>query len=140
MLDIVRLPLRTFLVRVQSSLLVLAVGGLLAFTSSSKIEAAELIMLEEDGCPWCQQWREDIGGIYPVTDEGKIAPLRVVNIHDPLPKDLQFLVKGGYTPTFVLVDKGKEIGRIRGYPGESFFWGLLSVIIEKLPKTDKSST
>jgi thioredoxin-related protein len=64
----------------------------------------------------------------------------VVNIHDPLPKDLSFLVKGGYTPTFVLVDKGKEIGRIRGYPGESFFWGLLSVIIEKLPKADKSST
>ncbi len=136
MLDIVRAPMRFLFV----SMSIVAFTGLLAFTPAGRVQAAELIMLEEDGCPWCQQWREEVGGIYPVTDEGKIAPLRVVNIHDPLPDDLKFLVKGGYTPTFVLVDKGKEIGRIRGYPGESFFWGLLSVIIEKLPKSDKSST
>jgi hypothetical protein len=136
LLDIVRKPLRFLFTGIS----VLAFASLLLFAPATDAGAAELIMLEEDGCPWCEQWREDIGGIYPVTDEGKIAPLRVVNIHDPLPKDLSFLVKGGYTPTFVLVDKGKEIGRIRGYPGESFFWGLLSVIIEKLPKADKSST
>jgi hypothetical protein len=136
LLDIVRKPLRFLFTGIS----VLAFASLLLFAPATDAGVAELIMLEEDGCPWCEQWREDIGGIYPVTDEGKIAPLRVVNIHDPLPKDLSFLVKGGYTPTFVLVDKGKEIGRIRGYPGESFFWGLLSVIIEKLPKADKSST
>jgi len=35
-------------------------------------------------------------------------------------------------PLFVLVNNGEEIGRIRGYPGEDHFWGLLSVLIKKL--------
>ena len=36
------------------------------------------------------------------------------------------------TPLFVLVDRGREIGRIRGYPGEDHFWGLLGVLMKKL--------
>ena len=32
----------------------------------------------------------------------------------------------------VLIDKGQEIGRIRGYPGEDYFWGLLGMLIKKL--------
>lgn len=35
-------------------------------------------------------------------------------------------------PLFVLVNSGREIGRIRGYPGEDNFWGLLGVLIKKL--------
>ena len=34
-----------------------------------------------------------------------------------------------FTPTFVLVDDGREIGRIEGYPGEDFFWGLLERLL-----------
>jgi len=120
-------PLRSFLV-----------ASLLLISSFSNSIAAELVMLEEDGCPWCQRWQEEVGVIYSKTEEGKVAPLRMVDIHGPLPEDLKFLVKGGFTPTFILVDKGKEIGRIRGYPGESFFWGLLAQLIEKLPKDGNS--
>jgi len=35
-----------------------------------------------------------------------------------------------FTPTFVLMQDGVEIGRIEGYPGEDFFWGLLNQMIE----------
>ncbi len=34
-----------------------------------------------------------------------------------------------FTPTFVLFDDGREIGRIEGYPGEDFFWGLLQNLV-----------
>ena len=95
--------------------------------------AAQLVMLEEDGCSWCELWNEEVGVIYHKTPEGKRARLRRVDIHDALPDDLAFLVKGGYTPTFVLVDKGRELGRIRGYPGEDFFWGLLNKMLRRLP-------
>ncbi len=90
-------------------------------------------MLEQEGCHYCERWDEEIGILYHKTDEGKAAPLRRVDIHDPLPADLANLNTGNYTPTFVLIDKGNEIGRIRGYPGEDFFWGLLSQIMKKLP-------
>ena len=29
------------------------------------------------------------------------------------------------------IHDGKEVGRILGYPGESFFWGYLEEIVEK---------
>ena len=123
-----------------SSLRALLIGLFLTGFSVSAPNAAELIMLEEAGCPWCELWREEVGVIYPKTKEGKIAPVREISIDDTLPDDLKFLVKGNYTPTFILIDNGKEIGRIRGYPGESFFWGLLSQLIDKLPNSGKPSS
>ncbi len=125
---------------IGSPLRMLLAASLLMISTVTSSFAAELVMLEEDGCPWCEMWRAEVGVIYSKTEEGKVAPLRVVDIHDPLPDDLKFMVKGGFTPTFVLVDQGKEIGRIRGYPGESFFWGLLSLMIDKLPKSGNSSS
>ena len=98
----------------------------------NKAEAAQLIMVEQRLCEWCEAWHKDVGSIYHKTPEGKMAPLRRVSIHDDLPPDLQFITGLVYTPTFILIDGGKEIGRIRGYPGEDFFWGLLQQLIGKL--------
>ena len=91
---------------------------------------AELLMFEHDGCPWCVMWDRDLGAIYPKTWEGKVAPLRKVDILAPLPEDLPDVVVERATPIFVLVVDGKEIGRIRGYPGEDFFWGLLGDMLQ----------
>ena len=95
--------------------------------------AQQLVMIEEHGCYWCERWNEEVGVIYHKTSEGKRAPLRRIDMHDKLPNDLSFLAKGGYTPTFVLINEGREVGRIRGYPGEDFFWGLLGKLLDKLP-------
>ena len=95
--------------------------------------AAELIMFEEQGCPWCEAWHREIGPIYPKTPEGRRAPLRQVDMHAPRPDDLAGIKAVRYSPTFVLVDRGSEVGRIQGYPGEDFFWGLLAGLIERLP-------
>ena len=65
--------------------------------------------------------------------EGKQAPLRRVDIHDDMPEDLLEIAPVIYTPTFVLLHEGVEIGRIKGYPGEDFFWGMLDQLIKKLP-------
>ncbi|MGI9355387.1 MAG: transcriptional regulator [Rhizobiaceae bacterium] len=96
--------------------------------------AAELIMFEQDYCEYCERWNEEVGVVYHKTVEGKRAPLRRLDIHGSLPEDLAYLTTGAFTPTFVLVDKGKEVGRIRGYPGEDFFWGLLGQMLKKLPE------
>ena len=90
-------------------------------------------MFEQDACEWCEEWHDTIAPIYPLSQEGKIAPLRRVDIFDPIPADIAHIPRGGFTPTFVLIDEGREIGRIRGYPGEDFFWGLLGQLIMKLP-------
>ncbi len=114
----------------------------LVFSSGSWVtaKAASLIMVEQEYCEYCEAWNENVGVIYDKTDEGKKAPLRRVDIHDPMPDDLNFITGVIFTPTFVLVDNGKEIGRIRGYASESFFWGLLQKLIDKLPEKEISSS
>ncbi|MBS0535746.1 MAG: hypothetical protein JSR72_16955 [Proteobacteria bacterium] len=94
--------------------------------------AAELVMFEDAGCVWCARFNAEVGPIYSKTDEGKRAPLRRVDSGGALPADLAFIAPERLTPLFVLVDGGREIGRIRGYPGEDHFWGLLDVLLKKL--------
>lgn len=92
------------------------------------IAAAELVMVEQAGCHYCERWNSDIGHIYPKTEEGKLAPLRRVDLRN-LPADIKFVSRPVFTPTFVLVENGEELGRIEGYPGDEFFWFLLEKLI-----------
>ena len=89
-------------------------------------------MFEQAGCAWCQTFDREIAPIYAKTEEGRRAPLRRVDITRKLPADLSFIKVERLAPLFVLVDQGREIGRIRGYPGDDNFWGLLGVLIKKL--------
>lgn len=94
--------------------------------------AAELVMVEQAGCHWCERWNEEIGVIYDKTAEAMQAPLRREDIF-ALPSDLNFNTRPQFTPTFILFEGTEEIGRIEGYPGEDFFWPLLNQLIAKLP-------
>jgi thioredoxin-related protein len=111
-----------------------------SFTSANTASAAELIMFEERGCEWCETWNEEVGDIYNETETGKSAPLRRVLISDPRPGDLKSIEGIHFTPTFVVIHKGKEIGRILGYPGEGFFWGYLEEIVKKIDGHQRKSS
>jgi len=95
---------------------------------------AELVMFESSACVWCEAWDEEVGQIYPKTDEAKILPLRKVDIDDPLPPSLQWVKGVVFTPTFIVVEDNKEVGRIVGYSGEAFFWGFLSKLANQVSK------
>ena len=97
--------------------------------------AAELVMVERDGCPWCQAFDREIAPVYARTPEGQRAPLRRIQLADAVPPDLSFLSIERLTPLFILVDGGREIGRIRGYPGPEGFWTQLAVLMGRLPQT-----
>jgi hypothetical protein len=107
----------------------------LAFPLTSGTRAAELIMLERPGCPWCARWHEEIGIAYPKSEEGRRAPIRFVDITKSWPADLDWLARERMTPTFILVENGVEVARLRGYPGADFFWPYLDEMLEKLTTT-----
>lgn len=109
--------------------LTLVLGGLAGPATS-----AELLMFEERGCPWCLRWKQEVGVGYPKTPEGRRAPLRTVEIHTGTPQGISLDLPVRVSPTFVLVnDEGREVGRIVGYPGADFFWGLFGEMARKLP-------
>ena len=106
---------------------------------ASPLMAAELVMLEQPGCVWCKRFNDEIAPQYGKTEEGRTAPLRRVDITKPWPEDLASIARERLTPTFVLVHEGEEIGRLRGYPGDEFFWGLLGGMLERLPARAEAS-
>ncbi|MCH2095167.1 MAG: hypothetical protein MK160_08635 [Rhodobacteraceae bacterium] len=88
-----------------------------------------MLMAEEPGCYWCALWDEEIGPIYDKTAEGRQAPLQRFDILSP-PPDVVFIRDVHFTPTFIVIQDGAEVGRIEGYPGDDFFWGLLGMILD----------
>jgi thioredoxin-related protein len=107
-------------------------GAMLIALAATEVRAAELVMFEQASCVWCESFNREIAPVYGKTDEGRRAPLRRVDVAGPVPQELAFIDVEKLTPLFVLVDNGHEIGRIRGYPGEDNFWGLLGALIKKL--------
>ena len=116
----------------MSHLRTLCMAVALAFATAQSTLAADLVMVEQEGCHWCAKWNEEISHIYPNTDEGRRAPLRRVNLR-ALPDDIAFESKPVFTPTFVLVDDGKELARMEGYAGDEFFWFLLNKMLDAHP-------
>jgi thioredoxin-related protein len=103
------------------------------FVLISTADAAELVMYRRDGCPYCARWDREIGPIYSKTEISRRAPIRMVN----LSRDRDLPIKHGpiiFTPTFVLVENGQEVGRMEGYTGDEFFWVRLANLLATLPQ------
>lgn len=109
--------------------LALLVWGFMAQGSMAADSRYELIMVHQDGCYECQAWDNLLGPIYPKTSEGQFAPLRRVDLRGEQPDDLDFKFRPFITPTFILVENGKELGRIEGNPGDEFFWIYLDRLL-----------
>ncbi|MBF0246523.1 MAG: thioredoxin family protein [Alphaproteobacteria bacterium] len=94
--------------------------------------AAELVFFHASYCGVCERWEEEVAPIYPKTPESRTLPLRRHNVNDSRPSDLAFVRSIVYTPTFVAVENGKEIGRIVGYINDDFFWSQMQGLVEKV--------
>ncbi len=105
------------------------VAGWLILGGVAEAVSAELLMYRRAGCPYCITWDREVGHIYPKTDIGKQLPLRHVHLDRGGDKTIVLKSPVRFTPTFVLVENGEEKGRIEGYPGEFFFWGLLEKLL-----------
>lgn len=112
----------------RRTLLVSGLGLALQTTPALAAGRHSLIMVETASCTYCVQWHREVGPGYAKSSEGAFAPLRRFQIGDPALRGIRDL---RYTPTFVLMDADREIGRIVGYPGADFFWGLLAELLAK---------
>ena len=112
------------------STLVLAFAGTVASTPTM---AAELLMFEQAGCPFCRAFDAEIAPDYPLSAAGKVAPLRRVNIFDDRRGGVAGLTPAYFTPTFVVLDDDRrEVGRLEGYPGRKYFYPEIEAITDKL--------
>lgn len=116
------------------------VAVLLIMTLGFRIARAdELVMFEQPGCPYCHAWNNEVGGGYPNTDEGKLLPLRRVELNETRPPDLTQISGVRYTPTFVVMHCGRELDRIVGYAGRDAFWMQMADDVKLVDAAPKCS-
>jgi thioredoxin-related protein len=115
----------------------------LLFFAVLPASALELVMFERSGCVWCLRWDREVSAGYSASSEGQRAPLRRVSLDREMtgarPEDIALTPPVFYTPTFVLMDKGRELGRITGYADNATFWGLLEQIMADRPQNPSPS-
>lgn len=104
----------------------------LSLSGLTLARASELVMFERAGCVWCQRWDQAIAPIYGKTDEARLLPLRRINIDRQSADGIILAAPVRFTPTFVVVDQGREVGRIIGYANDESFWGLLAKLAAKI--------
>ena len=89
---------------------------------------AVLLLIEDRGCPYCARWDRDVREAYLNSEEGRFAPL--VRRFRGAP-DVAFIPNVIYSPTFVVLAHGREVGRIVGYQGADFFWAKLAGLLAR---------
>ncbi|ULB11430.1 thioredoxin family protein [Cereibacter azotoformans] len=107
---------------------------LLALGAAPAAAELRLMMIEQPGCVWCEAWDREVAPVYDRTAEGQAAPLVRQQLRADLPEGVSLARPATFTPTFVLTEDGHEVGRIEGYPGDSFFWALLGQMLAGRPE------
>jgi thioredoxin-related protein len=100
-----------------------SVAGALALAILSAIPsfAAELVMVDSRACSYCARFNNEVTPDYASSAAGRAPPLRKVSPYKKWPADLAGVTPAPFTPVFILVDNGREIGRFAGYGGEAKF-------------------
>ncbi|MBC8130409.1 MAG: thioredoxin family protein [Rhizobiaceae bacterium] len=112
--------------------LVLGVALPLASMACQSASAAELLMFHQKACAFCDAFKREIAPDYPRSQAGALAPLRLVDIWESRTGGIEGLEPAVFTPTFVLVEGGREIGRMLGYPGQRYFYPEIQSLIGQL--------
>ena len=90
--------------------------------------ATALVMVEDRGCPYCARFDAETRDAYVNSPEGRLAPLVRRRRGDA---SIAFLERVVYSPTFVLLVGGREIGRAVGYQGSELFWMEIAGLMRK---------
>jgi hypothetical protein len=101
----------------------LAAIATLGFASAGA-RAMDLIMFEGPSCGTCKLFKREVLPIYAESPAGKVFPLWVVEKGSKLSFRINEPVT--FTPTFVWVDNGVEVGRFSGYFGKAQFFNIVN--------------
>mgnify|MGYP000283049710 CR=1 FL=1 len=92
------------------------------------VAAAELIAVEHARCAICLRFDATVARSYRRSAEGRAAPLRRVDIARRVPAYVEGI---RVVPTFILRDKGREIGRFEGFTDAASFYRRVGALLAR---------
>lgn len=124
-------PVTSLLAHIFALVVLAGLAGAQQVSPTSKIDVATapaaLVMIGDPGCPYCARFEREVAPGYVASEDGKLAPLVRRDRRDP---DIAFIERVVFSPTFVMLVHGREVGRIVGYSGADLFWMQLAALIE----------
>lgn len=89
----------------------------------------ELLVVEISNCLYCGLFRRDVAPTYKASERGRSVPMRFIDINAPDVDRLALLSPIDSVPTVLVVENGREVGRIAGYVGPEIFFHSLNRIL-----------
>lgn len=104
--------------------------SLVSIAASATAQAAELVMYFSEDCEYSAIFDIEVAPNYPDSAVGRAALLKRIAIEDMDNTEVVLKDPVTVTPTFVLVQNGRELGRITGYPGRKHFATLVNHLVK----------
>jgi thioredoxin-related protein len=94
----------------------------------------ELVVVEVEGCTYCDVFRRDVLPAYLASPRSKDLPLRFLDLNAPEAAHL-VLEQGPLTvvPTLLLVKANREVSRVPGYLGPDNFFRSVQLMMNAAP-------
>ena len=108
-------------------------AGLENETGALPADSFELVVIEADGCIFCEIFRSDVLPAYETSEQGKQMPVQFVDINDMDTTHLEFKGAVDIVPTFIVVKERREVGRISGYVGPENFFHSINYLLASAP-------
>jgi thioredoxin-related protein len=116
-----------------SSLIALAVAPVHAVvdieTSALAENRFELLVVEVGNCVYCGVFRRDVAPAYTASVRARNIPMRFVDLDAPDVDRLLLTAPIETVPTVLVVENGREVGRIAGYVGPQIFFHALNRLL-----------
>jgi thioredoxin-related protein len=126
----------------KSAIVALALGSAGAGLTASSGKAAldpdtsvaprtglELVVVEADGCIYCDLFRRDVAPSYETSARARRVPMRFADVAEVEREGVALDAPIDSLPTVLLVKNGHEAGRVAGYIGPESFFHFINYLI-----------
>jgi thioredoxin-related protein len=94
-------------------------------TGSLPVSGYEILVVEAEGCIYCQIFRRDVLPAYATSPRARQVPMRFVDVNAADAAKIALNEPVELVPTALVLKEGREVGRIAGYVGpEAFFHSI----------------
>jgi hypothetical protein len=125
--------MRRFLVAVLAAIIAIGLpnGGSAKSNGEADMSAGtnaprtEVIVFEIGGCKYCTMFRDNLGARYLASTTNRAAPMRFVDVGKLDPQSFQLSADINTVPTIVVLQDGREVDRVEGYPVPELLFGMV---------------
>ena len=89
----------------------------------------EVVVFEIGGCKYCTAFRDNLGARYLASTTNRAAPMRFVDVGRLDPQSFQLSADINTVPTIVVLQDGREVDRVEGYPLADLLFGMVKARI-----------